>query len=167
LDLVAVTVTGEDYGPITLEYLNYAVALGVYSVRYPAVFWASNKALGTIFSIQLVANAAQSLLAYAGMSVLYKVQVVGPLKVLPLLRHRTVTTSTSAMSTLFGDRFFLLNPHVTLGIFALSSLLVLCSSMVMYLYAYGRYVSMKVAGRKIGHVEINDKLKYLNRCHLH
>lgn len=64
---------GEDYGPITLEYLNYAIALGVYSVRYPAVFWATNKALGTIFSIQLVANSAQSLLAYAGMSILYKV----------------------------------------------------------------------------------------------
>ncbi|XP_008202989.1 protein tincar isoform X3 [Nasonia vitripennis] len=138
--------TSEVYGPITLEYLNYAIALGVYSVRYPAVFWATNKALGTIFSIQLVANAAQSLLAYAGMSILYKIQVVGPMKVLPLLRHRTVPTTTStlsgigALSSFFGsDRFFLLNPHVTLGIFALSSLLVLCSSMVMYLYAYGRF----------------------------
>lgn len=63
----------ESYGPITLEYLNYAAALGVYSVRYPAVFWSCNKALGTIFSLQLVVNSAQSLLAYAGMSVLYKV----------------------------------------------------------------------------------------------
>ncbi|XP_058794885.1 protein tincar isoform X2 [Phymastichus coffea] len=129
----------DDYGPVTLEYLNYAMALGVYSVRYPAVFWASNKALGTIFSIQLVFNSLQSLLSYAGMSVLYKVQVVGPLKVLPLLRHRSFTTART-LSNLFGDRFFLLNPHITLGIFALSSLLVLCSSMVMYLYAYGRFV---------------------------
>ncbi|KAJ8664445.1 hypothetical protein QAD02_006107 [Eretmocerus hayati] len=132
--------TSDSYGPITLEYLNYAMALGVYSVRYPAVFWATNKALGTIFSFQLVANTLQCLLAYAGMSVLYKVQVVGPLKVLPLLRHRTITT-TSTISNFLGDRFFLLNPHVTLGLFALSTLLVLCSSMVMYLYAYGRYAS--------------------------
>jgi len=65
--------SAESYGPITLEYLNYAAALGVYSVRYPAVFWSCNKALGTIFSLQLVVNSAQSLLAYAGMSVLYKV----------------------------------------------------------------------------------------------
>ncbi|XP_014480514.1 PREDICTED: protein tincar [Dinoponera quadriceps] len=132
--------TAESYGPITLEYLNYAVALGVYSVRYPAVFWSCNKALGTIFSLQLVVNSAQSLLAYAGMSVLYKVQVVGPLKVLPLLRHRTVA-ATSTISTIFGDSYFLLNPHVTLVLFALSSLLVLCSSMVMYFYAHGRFTA--------------------------
>ncbi|KAL7294943.1 hypothetical protein TKK_0011863 [Trichogramma kaykai] len=137
----------EDYGPITFEYLNYALALGVYSVRYPAVFWATNKPLGVIFSFQLVCNAAQSLLAYAGMSVLYKVQVVGPMKALPLMRHRQVTTLTngtltgtgSTLANLLGDRIFLLNPHVTLGIFIMSSLLVLCSSMVMYLYAYGRF----------------------------
>ncbi|RLU25377.1 hypothetical protein DMN91_001533 [Ooceraea biroi] len=132
--------SAESYGPITLEYLNYIAALGVYSVRYPAVFWSCNKALGTIFSLQLVVNSAQSLLAYAGMSVLYKVQVVGALKVLPLLRHRTVAT-TSTISTIFGDSYFLLDPPVTLVLFALSSFLVLCSSMVMYFYAHGRFIA--------------------------
>ncbi|XP_029167350.1 protein tincar-like [Nylanderia fulva] len=132
--------TAESYGPITLEYLNYAAALGVYSVRYPAVFWSCNKALGTIFSLQLVVNSAQSLLAYAGMSVLYKVQVVGALKVLPFLRHRTVAT-TSTISTIFGDSYFLLDPPVTLVLFALSSFLVLCSSMAMYFYAHGRFTA--------------------------
>ncbi|XP_011054167.1 PREDICTED: protein tincar isoform X2 [Acromyrmex echinatior] len=132
--------TAESYGPITLEYLNYATALGVYSVRYPAVFWSCNKALGTIFSLQLVVNSAQSLLAYAGMSVLYKVQVVGALKVLPHLRHRTVPT-TSTISTIFGDSYFLLDPPVTLVLFALLSFLVLCSSMVMYFYAHGRFTA--------------------------
>ncbi|XP_070155335.1 protein tincar isoform X3 [Polyergus mexicanus] len=132
--------TAESYGPITLEYLNYAAALGVYSVRYPAVFWSCNKALGTIFSLQLVVNSAQSLLAYAGMSVLYKVQVVGPLKVLPFLRHRTVATM-STISTIFGDSYFVLDPPVTLVLFALSSFLVLCSSMVMYFYAHGRFTA--------------------------
>ncbi|XP_076231257.1 transmembrane protein tincar [Calliopsis andreniformis] len=134
--------TAESYGPITLEYLNYAIALGVYSVRYPAVFWSCNKALGTIFSLQLVMNSAQSLLAYVGMSVLYKVQVVGPLKVLPVLRQQyRGVSSSSTISTIFGDSYFLLNPHVTLVLFALSSLLVLCSSMVMYFYAYGRFTA--------------------------
>ncbi|XP_031368424.1 protein tincar isoform X3 [Apis dorsata] len=134
--------SAESYGPITLEYLNYAVALGVYSVRYPAVFWSCNKPLATIFSFQLIVNSAQSLLAYVGMSVLYKVQVMGPLKVLPVLRqqYRTIST-TSSISTIFGDSYFLLNPHVTLVLFALSSLLVLCSSMVMYFYAYGRFTA--------------------------
>ncbi|XP_061933671.1 protein tincar isoform X3 [Apis cerana] len=131
----------ESYGPITLEYLNYAIALGVYSVRYPAVFWSCNKPLATIFSFQLIVNSAQSLLAYVGMSVLYKVQVMGPLKVLPVLRQQYRTIYTSNISTIFGDSYFLLNPHVTLVLFALSSLLVLCSSMVMYFYAYGRFTA--------------------------
>ncbi|XP_034950828.1 protein tincar isoform X2 [Chelonus insularis] len=133
---------------ITLEYLNYAMALAVYSVRYPAVFWSCNKVIGTIFSIQLVINSAQSLISYAGMSVLYKVQVVGPHKVLSPMRHRTFQPASNSsriqrmVSSLFGDTsHLLLNPHVTLALFALSSLLVLCSSMVTYLYAYGRFAT--------------------------
>lgn len=51
------------------------MALGVYAVRYPAVFWSCNKALGAIFSVQLVLNSVQSLTSYAGMSVLYKVRL--------------------------------------------------------------------------------------------
>lgn len=62
---------------------------------------------------------------------------MGPLKVLPLLRHRTITIA-STITTLFGDSYFVLNPHVTLALFGLSNLLVLCTSMVMYMYAYGR-----------------------------
>ncbi|KAK0161414.1 hypothetical protein PV327_009885 [Microctonus hyperodae] len=138
-----------DVRTISLEYLNYAMALGVYAVRYPAVFWSCNKALGAIFSVQLVFNSVQSLTSYAGMSVLYKIQVVGPHKVLSLMRHRTTNPTIvppggiqRIIGNLFGDNsHLLLNPHVTLVLFALSSLLVLCSSMVTYLYAYGRFAA--------------------------
>lgn len=58
---------------VSVEYLNYALALLVYSVRYPAVFWNTNKCFGIVFSIQLLVNSVQSLLSFAGMSVLYKV----------------------------------------------------------------------------------------------
>ncbi|XP_053594611.1 protein tincar isoform X1 [Microplitis demolitor] len=133
---------------ISLEYLNYAMALAVYSVRYPAVFWSCNKAIGTIFSIQLFINSVQSLISYAGMSVLYKVQVLGPHKVLNLVRNRVQPTPIyssrlqKVVTNLFGDTtHLLLNPHVTLALFALSSLLILCSSMVTYLYAYGRFAT--------------------------
>lgn len=76
-----------------------------------------------------------------------QVQVVGAHKILPQMRqHRPVHPTASytsgmqrVVASLFGDNsHFLLNPHVTLALFALSSLLVLCSSMVTYLYAYGR-----------------------------
>lgn len=67
------------------------------------------------------------------------------------MRHRTINPTVippggiqRIIGNLFGDNsHLLLNPHVTLVLFALSSLLVLCSSMVTYLYAYGRYKSGK------------------------
>jgi len=113
-------------GPVSAEFLNYALALLVYAVRYPAVFWNTNKGFAALFSLQLLANGLQSLLAFAGVSVLYKVQVVGAAKSLPLLRT---------------PQPFLLNAHVTLALFVLSNVLVLASSLVLYLYGYGRFNS--------------------------
>ena len=58
---------------VSAEYLNFAVALVIYAVRYPAVFWTTNKGFGTLFSCQLLANAAQQLVSFASFCVLYKV----------------------------------------------------------------------------------------------
>ena len=49
----------EPWFPVSPEFANYALALVVYSVRYPAVFWNTNKAFAFIFSVQLMANAVQ------------------------------------------------------------------------------------------------------------
>lgn len=65
---------------LSVEYLNLALALLVYSVRYPALFWTTNKCMGMIFSFQLLINGLHTLLAYAGMSILYK---VGRLRSIP------------------------------------------------------------------------------------
>ncbi|KAL0269560.1 UNVERIFIED_CONTAM: hypothetical protein PYX00_007252 [Menopon gallinae] len=115
-------------GTISPEFLNYALALVVYAVRYPSVFWNTNKWFGTLFSFQLLGNAIQALISYAGMSVLYKVQVVGAFEALPLLKKAHSIGSP-----------FLLDNYVTLGLFVLSSLLVLSTSLVLYLYGYGRF----------------------------
>lgn len=58
---------------VSVEYLNLALALLVYSVRYPALFWSTNKCIGMLFSFQLLINGLHTLLAYAGLSILYKV----------------------------------------------------------------------------------------------
>lgn len=34
---------------VSVEYMNLVIALMVYSIRYPALFWSTNKCLGTIF----------------------------------------------------------------------------------------------------------------------
>lgn len=61
----------------SLEFINFALALLVWSVKYPSVFWAASKPFATIFSIMMTANTLDILLCYAGVSVLYKHEVVG------------------------------------------------------------------------------------------
>ncbi|XP_014289196.1 protein tincar [Halyomorpha halys] len=118
---------GQKIGPVTIEFFNYALALAVYAVRYPAVYWNTNKCWGAIFSFQLFINGIQNLFVYAGVCILYKVHVVGPSEVLKTLPLK------------FGNHFFLLNSRVTLALLILTSCLVLSSSLVLYLYGYGRY----------------------------
>ena len=72
----------ETWWPCSPEFINYSLALLVYSVRYPAVFWNTNKGFAFLFSLQLLANSLQNLLALGGISIMYKVQMLGPHSVL-------------------------------------------------------------------------------------
>ena len=49
----------EDWWPVSPEFANYALALLVYSVRYPAVFWNTNKGVAFVFSLTLIINSIQ------------------------------------------------------------------------------------------------------------
>ncbi|XP_018563624.1 protein tincar isoform X2 [Anoplophora glabripennis] len=119
--------------PVSIEYMNLALALVIYSVRYPALFWSTNKCLGLIFSFQLLINGLHTLLSFAGMSILYKVHVVGVWKALPLLKHNSRVYN-------FGNPTpFLLNSQVTFAMYILSTLLVLASSIVLYFYGHTRF----------------------------
>ncbi|KRT86372.1 hypothetical protein AMK59_1417, partial [Oryctes borbonicus] len=57
---------------ISIEFINFTLALGIYAVRYASLFWATNKWLSLLFSVQLLINGMQILLSYAGVSILYK-----------------------------------------------------------------------------------------------
>ncbi|XP_072379513.1 protein tincar [Diabrotica undecimpunctata] len=118
---------------VNIEYMNLALALVIYSIRYPALFWATNKCLGLIFSFQLLINGLHILLSFAGMSILYKVHVVGVWKALPLLKHNAKVYSFGSPTP------FLLNSQVTFALYTLSTLLVLASSIVLYFYGHTRF----------------------------
>jgi hypothetical protein len=49
----------DNWWPCSPEFVNYALALLVFSVRYPAVFWNTNKGFSFLFSVQLLANSFQ------------------------------------------------------------------------------------------------------------
>lgn len=136
---------------VSAEFFNFAMALMVYAVRYPSMFWATNKWLGILFSFQLFLNGIQTLLAFAGMSILYKVQVIGPWKTLPLLKHQPGGFSPNG-----GMSPFLLNPQVTLALYLLSILLVLSSSLVLYLYGHTRFNSFLNRQRQRVAIELKD-----------
>ncbi|XP_060527941.1 protein tincar [Cylas formicarius] len=119
---------------VSLEYLNLVFALVIYSVRYPALFWATNKCLGLIFSFQLLINGLHTLLSFAGMSILYKIHVANLWKSLPLLQR-----SSRLYNNFDSATPFLLNAQVTFALYMLSTLLVLASSIVMYFYGHTRF----------------------------
>lgn len=64
-----------NFGSVSIEFLNYALALFTYAVRYPSVFWNTNKCFGVLFSLQLIINSVQCLLMHAGVCILYKVRL--------------------------------------------------------------------------------------------
>ncbi|XP_030768318.1 protein tincar isoform X3 [Sitophilus oryzae] len=121
---------------LSLEYINLVLALVIYSIRYPALFWSTNKCLGLIFSFQLLINGLHTIISYSGMSILYKIHVANLWTSLPLLQHSPRLYKNFDRATPF-----LLNAEVTFALFMLSTLLVLASSVVMYFYGHTRFTS--------------------------
>ncbi|CAG9772839.1 unnamed protein product [Ceutorhynchus assimilis] len=122
---------------ISLEFINLVLALVIYSVRYPALFWSANKCLGLLFSFLLFINGLHIVLSFAGISILYKIHVTNLWTSMPLLQQ--------ALPRLYNNfnklTPFLLNAEVTFGLYMLSTLLILASSVVMYFYGHTRFTS--------------------------
>lgn len=59
----------------SLEFINFGIALLMYTIRYPAVFWFAHKTFTLIFSLQLLLMTIVHLLSYCGFAVIYKLQV--------------------------------------------------------------------------------------------
>ena len=130
--------------PPSAEFINLLFALLVWSVRYPAVFWTTTKSFATIFSVQMIAAAADIIFSYVGVSSLFKLQIYSQLQPIQNLG-------------------LVLNASVTLALFLLSVLLILSSSMVMYLYGHGR-LSAKVRERSIISFKSNESWIYFAHC---
>ena len=100
------------------EFINYGLALIIFSVRYANVFWHTNKTFAVLFSIMLMVNSVHSLISFSCFSVLYKLHAYGPSKIL------------------FKEIPLLLDSHVTLLLYIISATILLLSSGVLYHYGY-------------------------------
>lgn len=130
----------------TLEFINLALALLVWSVRYPSVFWDSSKAFTMIFSLQMIANSIDFLMLYVGTSILFKLQVVG--------QFMTVQNQQSPL---------LLNGIVTLALTLLAYVLIISSSMILYLYGHSR-LSAKIRDCQMITLKDGDIWSYFSHC---
>ncbi|XP_033756683.1 uncharacterized protein LOC117339281 [Pecten maximus] len=57
------------------EFIFFVSALVAFTVRYASVFWYTNKALALTFAFQLLFMSVESIFAYTGFSILYKVTI--------------------------------------------------------------------------------------------
>lgn len=130
----------------TLEFINLALALLVWSVRYPSVFWESSKAFTMIFSLQMIANSIDILMLHVGTSILFKLQVVG--------QFMTVQNQQSPL---------LLNGIVTLALTLLAYVLIISSSMILYLYGHSR-LSAKIRDCQMITLKDGDIWSYFSHC---
>ncbi|XP_076372273.1 uncharacterized protein LOC143257463 [Tachypleus tridentatus] len=133
----------EDMTPVSAEFLNYGLALFVYAVRYPSVFWKVNKTFTLFFSIQTVLTALQQLLAFTGFTVLYKVNVFGPTEV--LLKFTPL----------------LLDISQSLLLFFVYNMILMMSSSVLYLYGlqkFHEFEEQKVQKRHVTWTEESRRL---------
>ncbi|KAL1505371.1 hypothetical protein ABEB36_004954 [Hypothenemus hampei] len=116
---------------VSLEYINLIVALLIYSVRYPAIFWSANKFLGLLFSFMLFVNGLHIVLTFSGISILYKIHVADLWQLM----------SSNENNKHFNHPTpYLLNAQVTFALYMLSTLLILASSVVMYFYGHTRFI---------------------------
>lgn len=99
----------------SLGFVNLAVSLFAFSIRYSSVFWYTNKILSGVFALQLMFSSFNSLFSYVGMALLYKLGVNQDLIVKDLGLH--------------------VNPYVVLALFIIGGIILVGSSVIFFEYS--------------------------------
>uniref|UniRef100_A0A915IV66 Uncharacterized protein n=1 Tax=Romanomermis culicivorax TaxID=13658 RepID=A0A915IV66_ROMCU len=71
--LVAVSLWPQHYG-LSLDFLNYLLALTLFAAVYPSTFWRANKAFGAIFSLHSLILAFSSIFSYLSLKIMYRLR---------------------------------------------------------------------------------------------
>lgn len=127
------------WNPLSPELLNYAIALLVFAIRYPSVFWHTNKSFGLLFSFQLILNGIHTILTISAFTILYKLHVCG------------------GSRELIGGESFLLDLPATVGLMVASVMVVTVSSSALYFYGYQRFTHFLVKSRQRYHITYENE----------
>ena len=127
----------EESGHLSMELINFGIALFVLAVRYPSVFWKVHKGFGFIFSIQLVLNLIQSLVTYSAFQVVFKVLVCDPSLV--LVRFKSAPNLTAFRLSV---------------LFVLYIILLTLSSTPIYMYGLHKYREWRSSQNRRMHITL-------------
>nr|XP_045594619.1 uncharacterized protein LOC123755819 [Procambarus clarkii] len=127
------------WSPLSAELLNYTIALLVFAIRYPSVFWHTNKAFGLLFSLQLIVNGIHTILIITAFTILYKLHVCDSSK------------------ELHGGENFLLNLPATVGLLVVAVMVVTVSSSAIYYYGYQKFTDFVVKSRQRYHITYDNE----------
>ncbi|XP_064104586.1 uncharacterized protein LOC135214323 [Macrobrachium nipponense] len=125
--------------PLSPELLNYTIALLVFAIRYPSVFWHTNKAFGLLFSLQLMLNGIHTILTISAFTILYKLHVCG------------------GTGELHGGESFLLDLPATVGLMVAAVMVVTVSSSAIYFYGYHRFTNFLIKSRQRYHITYENE----------
>lgn len=112
----------DESGKFSIEFFNFAAALFVLMVRYPAVFWRVNKSFSAIFIFQLIVNFVQSIIAFSAFQVAFKIFVCDPTHL--LIKFRESSSLNLVQLTV---------------IFFFYILVLQFSSIALYIYGFQKY----------------------------
>lgn len=133
----------DESGHFSLEFLNFIGALLVLTIRYPSVFWRTNKCFSLLFSAHLLLNLLQSVIAYAAFQVAFKIFVCDPTHL--LIRFRDSSSLNVVQLTI---------------IFFLYLLVLHLSSMAVHVYGIQKYREYRYARTKFLQSKYESKSYY-------
>lgn len=108
---------------LSLEFINYALALFFYSIRYAQVFWHSHKSFSIIFGLQQILSTVHTLISLCTFSIMYKVHL------------------THAYGESQGTIPFLLDGYITLLLHAITSTILFLSANCLYHLGFLKFTS--------------------------
>ncbi|XP_064602099.1 uncharacterized protein LOC135468027 [Liolophura sinensis] len=133
------------HSSVTPAYVNFCAALLTFSVRYPAPFWYTNKILSCIFASSLLAITLESLFAFCGFTVLYKLSVNSGV-------YQQVTSA--------------LGPSTSLILYMISGCLLLLSSVAVFEYGFYFFQQKFRLVEQNHHPHVVKQIKMTeNSCH--
>ncbi|XP_018010505.2 uncharacterized protein LOC108667916 [Hyalella azteca] len=125
--------------PVSPEFLNFVLALLFYAIRYPSVFWSSNKAFSLLFSLQMAATGLHCVLLSCAFSILYKLHMMG------------------GVLELHGTDDLLLSLPVTVVLFVLTMFVLVLSCAAVYAHGYHKFVQFVCRSRQKYHISYQEE----------